>query len=133
MTGFGGAAVAFRQQPESAPRSTRPRVFVNTIPEAFSPDAGKFGSARIADELPAGAPSSPLGAPSVGATSNGVLLIGLGAGQASLAANGNDTAIAPAARLDDGRTGVDGGAASGARRQRRRGARLEGARAPPSV
>ena len=51
-----------------------------------------------------------IGAPSVGATSNGVLLIGLGAGQASLAATGNDATIDPAERLDDGRSGVDGGA-----------------------
>jgi hypothetical protein len=110
VTTFGGAAVAFRQQAGERSALTRSRVFVNTIPEAFSPDAGKFGSARIADEFPGGEALGVTGAPSVGATSNGVLLVGLGAGQASLAATGIDAAIGEAERLDDGRTGVDGGA-----------------------
>ena len=111
VTTFGGAAVAFRQQPGRT-------LFVDAHAGVREHDPRGLQSRRGRSS---GAPGSrtscrperrpaPLGAPSVGATSNGVLLVGLGAGQASLAATGNDATIDPATRLDDGRTGVDGGA-----------------------
>jgi hypothetical protein len=110
VTTFGGGAVAFRQQPGERSALTRAHVFVNTIPEVFSPDAGAFATARIADELPIGQPPGALTSPSVGTTSSGVLLVGFGVDQGSFAANGNDATIDAAKRLDDGRTQAAGGA-----------------------
>ncbi len=49
VSGFGQAAVAFRQQPGQASALDAPRVFVNEMPDVFAQFSGAFAGARIAD------------------------------------------------------------------------------------
>jgi hypothetical protein len=106
--GFGEAAVAFRQQAGERSALNGSHVFVNTIPEAFSPDAGKFATARIVDGPAGRALGAAPSVPSVGVTPHGTFLVTFGAGTATFAASGDDTSVAPLERLDDARGGVEG-------------------------
>lgn len=108
VAGFGEAAVAFRQRATAAAGLALPRIFTNTIPEAFSETAADFAGARIADGAPGAGPGGALGPPSVSVTPLGKLLVGYGAGFASFAASGDDEAPGPAERLDEGASAVAG-------------------------
>lgn len=108
VSGFGEAAVAYRQRADLSAGLVQPRIFTNTIPEAFSEAAADFAGARIADGAPAAGPGGALGAPSVSVTPQGRLLVAYGAGFASFAAAGDDEAAGPAERLDAGGSSVPG-------------------------
>ncbi len=98
VSGFGQAAVAFRQQPGQASRLDGPRVFVNELPDVFSEKAGAFGGARLAD----GGLRPDLGEPSVGVDPRGIFVAGIGSGPATLLASGDDASLEAVKRLDKG-------------------------------
>ena len=98
VSGFGQAAVAFRQQPGQASRLDGPRVFVNELPDVFSEKAGAFGGARLAD----GGLRADLGEPSVGVDPRGLFVAGIGSGPATLLASGDDASLEAVKRLDKG-------------------------------
>jgi hypothetical protein len=102
VSGFGEGAVAFRQQPAQGSALTGPRIFVNTIPEAFSDDAGHFAGARPVD-----GGSAPPGAPRVGVTPDGVFRASWSSGPAALMVHGSDTSLDAPTALGDGRGAVD--------------------------
>lgn len=106
--GFGEGAVAFRQQPGEGSTLKGPRVFVSLIPEAFSPEAGKFGEARLADGAGEGAAQGTPGPPSVAVTPRGAFRTTFPLGTASLLVRGDEANVGPAARLDDGTSDVPG-------------------------
>lgn len=107
-SGFGQGAVAFRQQPGSGSALPGPRIMVNAIPDAFVEQAAKFGAPRLAD----GGGSAPLpgqpGAPSVAVAPDGTFVSAYGLGTATVAVGGTEESLAPAERLDDGRSTVLG-------------------------
>jgi len=103
-TGFGEGAVAFRQQPAPGSGLNAARIFVNTIPEAFSDQAGAFEGARLVD----GPGAAGAGAPQVGITPPGDFLATWGAGNASLATTGIAGVPGQPQRLDDGGSGISG-------------------------
>ncbi len=104
VSGFGQAAVAFRQQPGQASKLSAPRAMVNEMADVFSEAAGKFGQALLID----GGPLGGLGVPSIGVDPRGLFAAGLSAGAASLLGTGDDAAAAPVKRLDDGSSAVAG-------------------------
>jgi hypothetical protein len=54
VSGFGQAAVAFRQQPGQVDSLQGPRVMVNQMPYVYAEGAAKFGDAFLADDEPRG-------------------------------------------------------------------------------
>ncbi|PWU24880.1 MAG: hypothetical protein C5B48_04140 [Candidatus Rokuibacteriota bacterium] len=102
VAGFGEGAVAFRQQPGQGSALPGPRVFINTIPEAFSDNASNFAGPRLAD-----AGSAAPGWPSVGVDSSGDFRMAYSNGSAGLTTAGTDTDISPPSALGDGRGAVD--------------------------
>jgi hypothetical protein len=98
VSGFGQAAVAFRQQPGQASRLDGPRAFVNELPDVFSEKAGAFGGARLAD----GGLRPDLGEPSVAVDPRGLFVAGFGSGPATLLGAGDDASVEPVKRLDEG-------------------------------
>jgi len=98
VSGFGQAAVAFRQQPGQASRLDGPRAFVNELPDVFSEKAGAFGGARLAD----GGLRADLGEPSVAVDPRGLFVAGIGSGPATLLASGDDASLEGVKRLDKG-------------------------------
>jgi hypothetical protein len=107
VTGFGEGAVAFRQQPGQGSALVGPHVLVNTIPEAFSDDAGHFSGPRLADGTNGGAPPAVPGAPSVGVTPDGVFRVAYPIGPPARMASGSDTEVTPPTSLGDGQGLVD--------------------------
>ena len=104
VSGFGQAAVAFRQQPGQASKLDGVRVLVNETPDVFSELAGSFGQAHLAD----GSALGGLGAPSVGVDPRGLYVAGFGSGPASLFGEGDDAASVRVDRLDEGGSAVGG-------------------------
>ncbi len=98
VSGFGQAAIAFRQQPGQASTLGGTRAFVNELPDVFSEKAGAFGGARLAD----GGLRGDLGTPSVAVDPRGLFVAGFGSGPATLLAAGDDASIEPVKRLDEG-------------------------------
>jgi len=106
VAGFGQGAVAFRQQPGERSGLAETRVFVNTIPEAFNEQAGRFREARLADGQVAGGIPGPA---SVAVTPAGVFEVAFGRSNATYLADGDDNTLAdptipfpPPERIDDG-------------------------------
>jgi hypothetical protein len=107
VAGFGEGAVAFRQQPGQASALAGTHLFVNTIPESFSPDAGHFGGPRVVDGTDGTAAAGAVGWPSVGVTPDGVFRIAYSTGPAAAVTSGSDTDVGTPAPLGDGRGAVD--------------------------
>ena len=131
VSGFGQAAVAFRQQPGQASALDAPRVFVNEMPDVFAQVSGSFAGARIVD----GGARGGLGAPSAAVDPQGLFVAGFGSGAATLLGSGDDATVGEVERLDEGASGVAGdplvdlaktGAAVAAWRELRGGAGLVG-------
>ncbi|HEX7058935.1 MAG TPA: hypothetical protein VF176_03715 [Solirubrobacterales bacterium] len=104
VSGFGQAAVAFRQQPGQASKLDAARVMVNEMPDVFSEKAGAFGQAQLVD---GGARDAP-GVPSVAVDSRSLFVVGIGSGNDSLLGSGDDAAVEPVERLDVGGSSVPG-------------------------
>ena len=104
--GFGEGAIAFRQQPGQGSALTGSHVFVNTIPEAFSDNAGAFSGPRLADGT-SGGPTGALGWPSVGVAPSGDFRIAYSSGTAALMTTGSDSAVGAPTPLGDGHGAVD--------------------------
>jgi hypothetical protein len=104
VSGFGQAAIAFRQQPGQASKLDAPRAMVNETPDVFSELSGSFGQALLADESARGG----LGAPSIGVDPRGLFVSGFSSGPATLLGSGDDVAAEPVKRLDAGASGVVG-------------------------
>jgi hypothetical protein len=104
VSGFGQAAVSFRQQPGQASKLDAPRVLVNEAPDIFSELSGSFGKAHLAD----GGSRGDLGAPSIGVDPRGLYVTGFAAGDASLLGSGDDAAGGKVERLDEGGSAVSG-------------------------
>jgi hypothetical protein len=102
VSGFGQAAVAFRQQPGQSSKLSAPRLFVNEMPDAFAAGAAAFRGARPVD----GGNLSALGPPSVGVEPNGAFVAGFGSGTASLLGGGDLELVKPTERLDEGSNGA---------------------------
>ncbi len=131
VSGFGQAAVAFRQQPGQASKLDAPRVLVSEMPDVFSEKAGAFGQAQLVD----GGARGGLGAPSVAVEPRGLFVAGFGSGAVTLLGSGDDASVQPVERLDEGASSVAGdpqvdlaetGAAVAAWREQRGGAGLVG-------
>jgi hypothetical protein len=105
-SGFGQAAVVFRQQPGQESALSSPRVMLSTIPEQFSDASGKFGPARIVDGGGDAGPSGTPGRPSVASISSGFFLTALGVGNATVVVGGDDGSVSDPERVDDGSGGV---------------------------
>ncbi len=129
VSGFGQAAVAFRQQPGQAGKLNAPRLLVNEIPDVFSEKAGVFGQAQLVD----GGVRGDLGPPSVAVDPRGLFIAGFGSGPVTLLGSGDDASVRPVERLDGGSSSVAGdplvdlaetGAAVAAWREQRGGAGL---------
>jgi hypothetical protein len=104
VSGFGQAAIAFRQQPGQSSRLDAPRVLVNETPDVFSELSGTFGQAHLAD---GGAPAA-LGLPSVGVDPRGLYVTGFASGPATLLGSGDDAGARKVVRLDTGASAVPG-------------------------
>jgi hypothetical protein len=98
VSGFGQAAIAFRQQPGQASTLGGTRAFVNELPDVFSEKAGAFGGARLVD----GGLRGDLGTPSVAVDPRGLFVAGFGSGPATLLAAGDDASLELVKRLDEG-------------------------------
>lgn len=106
LGGFGEAAVAYRQQPGNGAAFTRPRVFVNELPNSLDPSAGDFKGARPADGAGADGPSVTPGALTVAVDATGSFDAGFGEGTQTFDAHGTEARFAGLTRLDDGASGV---------------------------
>jgi hypothetical protein len=104
VSGFGQAAVAFRQQPGQASKLTAPRLMVNVIPDVFSESAQKFTGAQLVD----GGVRGALGPPSVAVDPRSLYLSGFADGPATLLARGDEAAPIGVSRIDEGGSGVPG-------------------------
>ncbi len=104
VSGFGQAAVAFRQQPGQASKLDAPRVLVNEMPDVFSEEAGAFGQAQLID----GEARGDLGLPSIAVDPRGLFVAAFGSGPATLLAHGDDASVGPVERLDEGGSSVAG-------------------------
>lgn len=102
VSGFGQAAVAFRQQPGQASKLTAPRLMANVIPDVFSESAQKFAGAQLVD----GGVRGALGPPSVAVDPRSLYLSGFADGPATLLASGDETAPIGVTRLDEGASAV---------------------------
>ncbi len=102
--GFGQAAVAFRQQPGQGSKLGAPRLFVNEMPDAFAEGASAFSGARLVD----GGERGALGAPSVAVEPEGGFLAGFSSGASTLLASGDNAALVPTERVDDGGSSIAG-------------------------
>jgi hypothetical protein len=105
VSGFGQAAVAFRQQPGQASRLDATRVLVNEMPDVFSEKAGTFGQAQLVDGGARGEPDVP----TVGVDPRGLFAATFSSGSATLLATGDDVSVAPVERIDEGASSVSGG------------------------
>lgn len=99
VSGFGQAAVAYRQQPSSGGPFPGPRLLVAEMPEVFAPEARTFRAPRPADGAADGALADPPGAPSV-AVSEGSVLTGFGMGGTAVAVAGDSASAGDRERLD---------------------------------
>jgi hypothetical protein len=104
VSGFGQAAVAFRQQPGQASRLDGARVLVNELPDVFSEKAGAFGQAQLAD----GGARGGLGAPSAAVDPRGRYISGFSSDAVTLLGSGDDASAQPVERLDEGGSSVAG-------------------------
>ena len=104
VSGFGQAAVAFRQQPGQASRLDAPRVLVNEMPDVFSEKAGAFGQAQLVD----GGARAGLGGPSVAVDPRGLFVTGFSSGAVTLLGSGDDASVGPLERLDEGGSSIAG-------------------------
>ncbi|MCX6385484.1 MAG: PKD domain-containing protein [Solirubrobacterales bacterium] len=102
VAGFGQGAVAFRQQSGAGSALKGTRTMVATIPDAFSDMAGKFGQARIVDGGGDVGPSGTPGRPSVGVSPSGAFLTAFDLAGTTVLAAGDDEAVGPPLRVDDG-------------------------------
>jgi hypothetical protein len=104
VSGFGQAAVAFRQQPGQAGALDAARAMANEMPDVFSEKAGAFEGAQLID----GGARGDLGVPSVGVDPRGLFVAGFSSGPVSLLVAGDDVSSEPAQRLDEGQSSVAG-------------------------
>lgn len=98
MTEFGAVALAVRQQPpgEQQGSFTRPRIYLNRIPEQFDDKAFAFTGTQAIDGAGADGPEGgPLGVPSVGVSGDGTYAAAYGLGGKSLLVEGNVSPAAP--------------------------------------
>ena len=103
-TGFGQAAIAFRQQPGQGSKLSAARVYVNEMPDAFAEGAGAFHGARLVD----GGARSGLGAPTVAVQPEGGFLTGFSSGAATLLGSGNNEEVSGVERIDAGTSTILG-------------------------
>lgn len=103
-TGFGQAAVAFRQQPGQGSKLSGARVFVNEMPDAYAEGAGAFHGARLVD----GGARGGLGPPSVAVQPEGGFVSGFASGNATLLTSGDNAELGAVERVDDGTSSVAG-------------------------
>jgi len=104
VAGFGQAAVALRQLPGQGGKIAGPRAFVNEIPDAFAEGAAAFLGPRLAD----GGERGGLGPPSVAVDPEGGFRAAFAAGAATLLTAGENAAITPTERIDDGGSSIAG-------------------------
>lgn len=108
ITGFGQAAVAFRQHPDASASSAPARILAAVIPEGFVAAAADFKPARIADGLGATGPGAALGPPSVSTVPGGLFMTAFSVGPQSLTVTGDDSGLRAPERLDDGSSSEQG-------------------------
>jgi hypothetical protein len=104
VSGFGQAAVAVRQQPDQGSAISAPRVFVNEIPDPFSPGGAAFAGPRLVD----GGPRGELGTPSVGVEPNGGFVAGFSSGAATMLGAGDLESVGAVKRIDPGTSVIAG-------------------------
>jgi hypothetical protein len=104
VSGFGQAAVAFRQQPGVGSLLGGTRLLVNTMPDVFTEGAGAFGQARAVD----GTAREGLGPPSVAVDPKGLFVTGFGSGPATLLGSGSDTTVGEVERIDRAQSTIGG-------------------------
>jgi hypothetical protein len=104
VTGFGQAAVAFRQQPGQSGKLTAPRAFVNQIGDAFGQRGAAFEGPRTIDGAGVGA----LGAPDVAVDTNGTFVSAFASGAATLLVRGDQGTVKAAQRIDEGASSLAG-------------------------
>jgi hypothetical protein len=104
VSGFGQAAVAFRQQPGQSSRLDATRIAVNETPDIFSEHSGTFGQAHLSDGVALAAP----GAPSVGVDPRGLYVTGMPSGPTTLLGSGDDAGAGRVVRIDTGASSVAG-------------------------
>lgn len=103
VAGFSTGAVALRQLPGEGSRLPGPRVFVNSIPDATSENASRFGTPRMLD-APGGLPGST----GIGISPLSTLKVAYGLGNATVVADGDSEGIGKPERVDDGRSSAPG-------------------------
>jgi hypothetical protein len=103
-SGFGQAAVAFRQQPGQGSKLSAPRLFVNEMPDAFAEGASAFHGARLVD----GGARAGLGAPTVAVQPEGGFLAGFSSAAATLLGSGNNEEVSGVERIDAGTSVIAG-------------------------
>ncbi len=109
VTPYDAAVVAVHQQPPgNGAGFTRPRVYLNQIPDEFSPGGSAFEGPRVVDGGGRDGPSGALGPISVGSANDGSWDVGFGSGSASLDVTGSEAGPRAPARLDDGRSSAPG-------------------------
>jgi hypothetical protein len=133
VSGFGQAAIAFRQQPGQSGKLTAPRLFVDEIGDAFTPHGASFEGARLLD----GGVVAGVGTPAVGVEPNGAFAAAFAAAGATSLIGGDPRSLKPPQRIDEGGGSVSGdplvdlsetGASVTAWREQRGGAGLVGVR-----
>ncbi|HYV17263.1 MAG TPA: PKD domain-containing protein [Conexibacter sp.] len=109
---FGEAIVGMRQQPDPHSPWHHARALVNMLPSSFADGAGTFIGARPVDGGGGDGPAGSLGPVSVATDDAGVFDAGFGLDARALDAGGDEGAVDPPVRLDDGSgAGGAGGAA----------------------
>ena len=103
VTNFDAAAVAIRQQPPADGRAfTRPRVYINQMPDEFDPAAGVFEGFRVADGAGANGPAGDLTPVSIGSAGDGTFDLAFGVDSSSFNASGAEDHVSRPSRLDQG-------------------------------
>jgi hypothetical protein len=103
-SGFGQAAVAFRQLPGQGGKLAAPRVLVNEMPDTYAEGAGAFHGARLVD----GGARGGLGPPGVAVQPEGGFVTGFASGSATLLGSGDNAEVGAVERVDDGTSSIAG-------------------------
>jgi hypothetical protein len=107
VTGFGTGAIAMRQQPGVGSALAGPHLFVNTIPEAFRKDSGRFLGPRLVDGTTGSTSAGSPSAPEIGVTPEGAFRTAFGLGAAARITAGTESHVeTPHLLGDDSGTGA---------------------------